>query len=83
MKLVKFSRQSCNSKFKKLEQLCSVLWPVYTGDFCCDFSGDFKRDFAAIWIASSLHGRFEIAAKIAAKIASVNGPLNVDLIEIS
>ena len=21
-----------------------LLWPVYTGDFCCDF----KRDFAAI-----------------------------------
>ena len=43
-----------------------LLWPVYTGDLCCDF----KRDFAAsklLPIPRSLH------REIAAKIASVNG----------
>ena len=63
----------------------NLLWPVYTGDFCCEFSGDFKRDFAAISNRPckllaipqryEIHGRFQIANQI--KIASVNGPLEV------
>ena len=34
-----------------------ALWPVYTGDFCCDFSG--KRDFAAICKLLAIPQRFE------------------------